>query len=106
MTSAIETRPTRGAAWFAWATLAFLLLVVLWGAFVRTSGSGGGCGAHWPLCNGDFFPHHPRLATIIEFTHRSMTGVCVTLVTVLITWVFFARAKSDRARKAAVWVGV
>ena len=99
-------REGRGLTAYAWCVLGFMVLVVLEGAIVRATGSGAGCGNHWPLCNGDFFPHHPRLATIIEYTHRSMTGVCVTLVTVLITWVFFARAKSDRARKAAVWVGV
>jgi heme a synthase len=99
-------RDGRGLTAYAWCVLAFMVLVVLEGAIVRATGSGAGCGNHWPLCNGDFFPHHPRLATIIEYTHRSMTGVCVTLVTVLIAWVFFARAKGERARKAAVWVGV
>ena len=99
-------REGRGLTAYAWCVLAFMVLVVLEGAIVRATGSGAGCGNHWPLCNGDFFPHHPRLATIIEYTHRSMTGFCVTLVTVLIAWVFFARAKGERARKAAVWVGV
>ena len=99
-------REGRGLTAYAWCVLGFMVLVVLEGAIVRATGSGAGCGNHWPLCNGDFFPHHPRLATIIEYTHRSMTGVCVTLVTVLIVWVFFARPKGDRARKAAVWVGV
>ena len=99
-------REGRGLSAYAWCVLAFMVLVVLEGAIVRATGSGAGCGNHWPLCNGDFFPHHPRLATIIEYTHRSMTGVCSTLVTVLIVWVFFARSKGDRARKAVVWVGV
>ena len=99
-------REGRGLTAYAWCVLAFMVLVVLEGAIVRATGSGAGCGNHWPLCNGDFFPHHPRLATIIEYTHRSMTGFCVTLVTVLIAWVFFARANGERARKAAVWVGV
>jgi len=99
-------REGRGLTAYAWCVLAFMVLVVLEGAIVRATGSGAGCGNHWPLCNGDFFPHHPRLATIIEYTHRSMTGFCVTLVTVLIVWVFFARAKGERVRRAAVWVGV
>jgi heme a synthase len=106
MTSATETKETRGAAIFAWATLAFLLLVILWGAFVRTSGSGGGCGANWPLCNGDFFPHHPRLATIIEFTHRSMTGICTALVAGMMAWAFYVTGSGHPARRAAVWSGV
>lgn len=99
-------RDGRGLTAYAWCVLGFMVLVVLEGAIVRATGSGAGCGNHWPLCNGDFFPHHPRLATIIEYTHRSMTGFCVTLVSILIAWVFFARAKGERARKAAVWVGV
>jgi cytochrome c oxidase assembly protein subunit 15 len=78
------------------------ILVILWGAIVRTSGSGAGCGDRWPLCNGDFFPHHPRLATVIEFAHRSMTGVCVVLVLALLGWTFRATGRGDRARKAVV----
>ena len=83
-----------------------MILVILWGAVVRATGSGAGCGDRWPLCNGDFFPHHPRIATIIEFTHRSMSGICTALVAVLIGWTFTARPRGDRARKAAVWSGV
>lgn len=82
-----------------------MILVILWGAVVRATGSGAGCGDHWPLCNGDFFPHHPRIATIIEFTHRSMSGICTALVAALIAWTFWARPRGDRARKAAVWSG-
>jgi cytochrome c oxidase assembly protein subunit 15 len=89
---------------YAWGVLAFMVLVILWGAIVRTTGSGAGCGNHWPLCNGDFFPHHPRLATIIEFTHRSMTGILTTLVAILAVWVFWKRPSGDRARRAAIWV--
>jgi cytochrome c oxidase assembly protein subunit 15 len=69
---------------------------------VRATGSGAGCGDRWPLCNGDFFPHHPRLATIIEFAHRSMTGVCTFLVVALVVWTFYATKKGHRARKAAI----
>jgi cytochrome c oxidase assembly protein subunit 15 len=83
-----------------------MVLVILEGAIVRATGSGAGCGNHWPLCNGDFFPHHPRLATIIEYTHRSMTGFCTTLVAILIGWTFFARPRGDRARRAVVWTGI
>jgi cytochrome c oxidase assembly protein subunit 15 len=83
-----------------------MVLVILEGAIVRATGSGAGCGNHWPLCNGDFFPHHPRLATIIEYTHRSMTGLCTTLVAILIGWTFLARPRGDRARRAVVWSGI
>jgi len=99
-------RKDRGLFTYAAAVLGFMVLVILWGAVVRATGSGAGCGDHWPLCNGDFVPHHPRIATIIEFTHRSMSGICTVLVAALITWVFMARPRGDRARTAAVWSGV
>jgi len=99
-------RSGRGLARYAAVVLGFMVLVILWGAVVRATGSGAGCGNHWPLCNGDFFPHHPRLATVIEFTHRSMSGVCTTLVAVLVAWTFLARLRGDRVRKAVLWSGV
>ena len=103
MPSLPASRNPKAAARFAWLTLAFFILVVLWGAVVRATGSGGGCGSHWPLCNGDFFPHHPRLATIIEFAHRSTSGICTVLDLALILWTFRATQPGHRARKAALW---
>jgi cytochrome c oxidase assembly protein subunit 15 len=99
-------RRGRGIAPFAVVVVVFMVLVILQGAVVRATGSGAGCGHHWPLCNGDFIPHHPRIATIIEFMHRSMTGVITWLVIGLITWTFIARPAGDPARRAVVWVGI
>ncbi|MDW5265352.1 MULTISPECIES: COX15/CtaA family protein [Acidobacteriaceae] len=87
---------------YAWAVVAYNVLVILWGAVVRATGSGAGCGDNWPLCNGDFFPHHPRLATVIEFAHRSMSGVSTVLVIGLVIWTFYAVKRGHRARRAAV----
>jgi heme a synthase len=95
--------PTRALVGFAWVTLGFMVLVVLWGAVVRATGSGAGCGANWPLCNGDFFPHHPRIATLIEFTHRSMTGICTFLVAALAVWTFGGTARGHMARRSVIW---
>ena len=70
-------------AWFgrcAWGVLAYNVFVVLWGGFVRATGSGAGCGGHWPLCNGDIVPHAPTVATIIEYTHRLMSGLAIAAV--------------------------
>jgi cytochrome c oxidase assembly protein subunit 15 len=91
---------------YAATVLGFMVLVILWGAVVRATGSGAGCGNHWPLCNGDFFPHHPRLATVIEFTHRSMSGICTALVALLIATTFRLRPRNHRARKAVTWCGI
>ena len=60
---------------FAWAFLAYLLFVILFGAWVRISGSGAGCGAHWPLCHGEVMPAAPNAKTLIEFTHRITSGL-------------------------------
>lgn len=54
----------------------FLALIVIgWGAWVRLSGSGAGCGEHWPLCNGQVIPLDQSLKTFIEFTHRVSSGL-------------------------------
>jgi cytochrome c oxidase assembly protein subunit 15 len=105
----VERRGGRRTVWlatYAGGVLAFMVLVILEGALVRATGSGAGCGNHWPLCNGEVIPHHPRLATVIEFLHRSLTGVLTTMCAVLIAWVFTVRPAGDRVRRAAVWVGV
>jgi cytochrome c oxidase assembly protein subunit 15 len=99
-------RNGRGLPAYAAFVVGFMLLVILEGAVVRATGSGAGCGAHWPLCNGQILPHHPRLATVIEFTHRSLTGICTTLVALLIAWTFIARPRGDRVRKATVATGI
>jgi len=102
-TSAVPVRqPSRLLGTFAWIVVAYNILVILWGAVVRATGSGAGCGDRWPLCNGDFFPHHPRLATIIEYAHRSMSGVCTILVLALAIWIFKTTSRGDRARKSAI----
>jgi cytochrome c oxidase assembly protein subunit 15 len=101
-----STTHSRALNVYAAVVIGFMVLVILWGAVVRATGSGAGCGNHWPLCNGDFFPHHPRLATVIEFVHRSTSGICTALVAGLIAWTFAARPKGHRARKAVVWCGI
>lgn len=104
--SPATTRNTRGVHAWAWATLAFFVFVVLEGAIVRITGSGAGCGDHWPLCNGEVLPHHPRLATVIEFAHRSLTGISTAMFALLIGWVFRATDKGNPARRAAVVAGI
>lgn len=71
---------------FAWGVVGFNLLVILWGAFVRATGSGAGCGSHWPLCNGDVVPRSATAETIIEFMHRASSGVALLLVLALWIW--------------------
>ena len=97
-------RSRSGVTRFAWFVLGYFILVVLWGAIVRATNSGGGCGANWPLCNGYVNPlHHPRLATIIEFAHRQSTTVATCLMLALAVWTFRVTPKGHQARKAAMW---
>jgi heme a synthase len=100
----LSPAPTRTANFtrFAWGVLAWNILVVLWGAYVRASGSGAGCGSHWPLCNGEVVPVAPRIETIIEFTHRMMSGVALVAVIVLWLWSRASFARGSRVRKAAL----
>ena len=65
----------KGFSRFAWVVLAYNLPVILWGAYVRVSFSGDGCGANWPTCNGQVLPGEMTTPTLIEFTHRMMTSV-------------------------------
>jgi cytochrome c oxidase assembly protein subunit 15 len=88
----------RGYAWFV---LAWNIAVILWGAVVRATGSGAGCGNHWPLCNGEVIPTSPRIATLIEFTHRAMTGGATLTVFALLIWVFRATRGRHLARFTA-----
>ncbi|HET8539962.1 MAG TPA: COX15/CtaA family protein [Anaeromyxobacter sp.] len=87
---------------FAWTVLAYNLLVVGWGAFVRATGSGAGCGKHWPTCNGEVVPRSPRLETAIEFAHRATSGVAFLAVLALLVWAFRAFPRGHAARRASV----
>src|ERR1039458_6507057 len=91
----------RSFARYAWAVLAYNLGVVLWGAFVRATGSGAGCGNHWPLCNGTATLHSASAATIIEFTHRVTSGLDLALVALLVVWAFRAFPRRHPVRLGA-----
>ncbi len=86
---------------FAWLLLAYNIAVILWGAYVRASGSGAGCGSHWPLCNGEVFPRQPATATLIEFSHRITSGLALLGVVALFLWTRRVRPPGDAARRAA-----
>ncbi len=87
---------------FAWLTLGYNVLVILWGAFVRATGSGAGCGSHWPLCNGEVIPRSPTVETLIEFSHRLTSGLAFLLVFAMLIWAFRAYPKKHIVRLGAV----
>lgn len=86
---------------YAWGVVAFTFAVILWGAYVRASGSGAGCGAHWPLCNGVVLPRDPAAATIIEFAHRTTSGIALLLVVGLVALARRDFGPGHLVRKAA-----
>jgi heme a synthase len=82
--------------------LAYNLAVIVWGAYVRASGSGAGCGSHWPSCNGEVVPLRPSTATLVEYSHRVSSGLVLVLVAVLAAWAFRAAPKGHPLRRGAV----
>jgi cytochrome c oxidase assembly protein subunit 15 len=97
---AVEDSPR--LARYAWGVVAFNVLVILWGAFVRASGSGAGCGAHWPMCNGEVVPRDPAIETVIELTHRLTSGVALVMVIALVVLAYRWTPARHPARSAAV----
>jgi cytochrome c oxidase assembly protein subunit 15 len=96
------SKTSRALVRFAWVVVGYNVLVILWGALVRATGSGAGCGNHWPLCNGQVMPLSPGLHTVIEFTHRCMTGGSIFFVIGLLVWTFRGTTKGQAARVLAV----
>jgi heme A synthase len=86
---------------YAWGVLAFNIAVILWGTYVRATGSGGGCGGHWPLCNGQVIPRAPAVETLIEISHRGSVGIAFALVSVMLVWAFRAYPKKHPVRTGA-----
>ena len=95
----------RGFVRFAWGVLAYNLAVIVWGAFVRATGSGAGCGQHWPLCNGQVVPRAAQVATLIEFAHRLTSALAGLLVIALVVWAVRAFPKGHLARRGA-WLSL
>lgn len=89
---------------FAWFLLAYTGVVALWGAFVRATGSGAGCGSHWPLCNGAVLPKSPQVETLIELTHRLTSGLYGFLVLGLVIWALRRFGRRHRVSKGALVV--
>ncbi|MEW5981029.1 MAG: COX15/CtaA family protein [Acidobacteriota bacterium] len=86
---------------YAWSVLSYNVLVILWGAYVRATGSGAGCGAHWPLCNGEVIPRTTTVEMAIEFSHRASSGLALLAVIVLLFWVRRSCSAGHRARLGA-----
>ncbi len=80
----------------------YTMLVILWGAWVRISHSGDGCGDTWPLCGGRLIPEAEQNKTWVEYAHRLMSGLYGFLVLGLYLW---ARKLYPQGHKARTWAG-
>jgi heme A synthase len=88
---------------YSWFVLGYNILVILWGAFVRATGSGAGCGRHWPLCNGVVVPRPEQIETVIEFSHRVSSALAGVFVIILLVWAYRAFPRQHPARTGARW---
>jgi cytochrome c oxidase assembly protein subunit 15 len=86
----------------AWLVLVYNLGVIAWGAYVRATGSGAGCGAHWPLCDGRIVPRSLGVATLIEYSHRITSGLALVSVVLLLVWVRRVCPPGHPARRGAL----
>jgi heme A synthase len=86
---------------FAWGLLFYNLLVIVWGAYVRASNSGDGCGDHWPSCGGELIPSTRHIPTWIEYSHRVSTSILVPIIIVLMVWAWRAFPQRRAVFKAA-----
>ncbi len=99
--AAVHRLPSPALRRFAWGVLVYFLAVILWGTLVRATGSGAGCGDHWPLCNGTVLQHSAGVDTLIEFTHRITSAISLFSVVALLVWTLRTTARGHLARAAA-----
>jgi heme A synthase len=74
----------------------------LFGAWVRITGSGAGCGSHWPTCRGAILPRNPTTETIIEWSHRATSGILGLSIVALVAWGFVRFPRRSRVRAAVI----
>jgi heme A synthase len=96
-----DDAPSRLAASWIFGLL-FTLFVILFGAVVRITGSGAGCGQHWPSCHGELAHLPQKIETAIELTHRVNSGLSMVLVFGLTFATFRAMASGHPARRASL----
>ena len=99
---AINNRtPSQALRRFAWGVLVYFIATILWGTVVRATGSGAGCGDHWPLCNGTVLQQSPTMQTMIEFAHRITAALDLIFVLGLLVWTWRTTVKGHLARWTA-----
>jgi cytochrome c oxidase assembly protein subunit 15 len=89
---------TRRFTRLAWTAATFTYLLIILGAIVRITGSGMGCGEHWPLCNGKLLPPLD-LPTIIEYGHRLAAALVSILVLALAAYAWCLRRETGNGKR-------
>ncbi len=84
--------------------LIYTFFVIIWGVFVRASGSGDGCGAHWPSCHGNYLLDQASTKTLIEYIHRTSSGLYGIFVLLLSTLTIISKQFSKTAKLFAAGV--
>lgn len=97
-----EIAKLSGFAKYALFVLAWNVVVILWGVFLRASKSGDGCGQHWLTCHGEVIPSAPELKTVIEFSHRITSFLAFVAVLILLIWTLRKFARGAQIRKTAI----
>lgn len=101
MTDTSPSAKTPKLVVFAWFLVAYTLAAVAWGAVVRATFSGDGCGSNWPLCGGQLVPEFQSMERVFEFSHRVSTGLILPLVIVLMVGAMRQLPKGHFGRYAA-----
>ncbi len=102
-TAPTSDAPSRAVRIVAWSSLVLTVLVILGGAVVRATDSGAGCGESWPRCDGHLIPVSPEGATVIEFTHRMMTGALGIALVALVILVVRNYTRGSQVRTMMWW---
>jgi len=97
---------TRRFTTLAWSAAACTYLLIVLGAIVRITGSGMGCGDHWPLCNGHLFPPLNDIGTVIEWSHRLVAALVSALVVGLAAYDWWLPSPRQPVRPSYVALGL
>ncbi|MCY4443599.1 MAG: COX15/CtaA family protein [Proteobacteria bacterium] len=88
---------------FLYLNIIYTLAVIIWGALVRATGSGAGCGAHWPLCHNQVVILDASMATWIEWIHRAMSGLLLITIALAVVFSYSLYGKGHKVRRIS-WV--
>lgn len=92
------TLPSRALRGYGWAVTVYTVFVIVWGGAVTATGSGNGCGDHWPLCDGQVVLSHPQMRMMIEYAHRLSSGVVLFAILGLLVWTWLSTPRRHIAR--------